>query len=484
MQYEEFRHAGHYLVDFIADYLQNVKNKPLFPDVQPSYLHALFDEGMPDGQMNLEELQKVLEEKLIPYCTHVNHPGYMGLITPSPNPAGILADFLASALNQNLGAYSIGPAAVAMELRVIRWLNDLIGFGERAGGNLTSGGMTANFIGLKLARDYTTKDKAQFEGLEKKWVAYASEERHVSLDKAADAVGIGRNYFRTIPTDEQYRIRIDLLEEAIAGDKQKGLQPICIIGLAGTTNLGAVDDLRKLSQIARRESCWLHIDAAYGGGMLLSEKYPGLLNGIELADSVTIDPHKWFYAPLDAGAILVKDHNRLTASFGMEPAYLSDQTQEKQERYQFYVHGFEQSKRFRSLKVWSSFQHYGKKQIGEWIDNNVAQARYLHDLASADERFDSATTPMMSAICIRYKTPQFSEAQNKTLHHEVSSRIEKGGQFWFASTSMKGKTWFRINPVNIYTTLAHMNSLFELLKQTCEEVEGEMKKDVNVTLQH
>src|SRR5207248_5692427 len=152
MQYEEFRHAGHYLVDFIADYLQNVKNKPLFPDVQPAYLHDLFDEAMPDEQISLQRLQEIIEEKLIPYCTHVNHPGYMGLITPSPNPAGILADFLASALNQNLGAYSIGPAATAMELRVLRWLNDLVGFGPDSGGNLTSGGMTANFIGLKLAR--------------------------------------------------------------------------------------------------------------------------------------------------------------------------------------------------------------------------------------------------------------------------------------------------------------------------------------------
>ena len=484
MQYEEFRHAGHYLVDFIADYLQNVKNRPLFPDVQPAYLHSLFEEAMPNDPQSLQQLQQLIEEKLIPYCTHVNHPGYMGLITPSPNPAGILADFLASALNQNLGAYSIGPSATAMELRVIRWLNDLVGFGEGAGGNLTSGGMTANFIGLKLARDYTSKDKAQFEGLERKWTAYVSEERHVSLDKAVDAVGVGRNYLRTIATDENYRIRIDLLEDAITKDKQKGLQPICIIALAGTTNLGAVDDLRKLHEIASRESCWMHVDAAYGGGMLLSEKNPGMLDGIELADSITIDPHKWFYAPLDAGAVLVKDHKRLTASFGMEPAYLSDQTPEKQQRYQFYVHGFEQSKRFRSLKVWSSFHHYGKKQIGEWIDNNIEQARYLHKIASADERFESATFPMMSAICIRYKTPELSEAQNKALHHEVSSRIEKGGQFWFASTSMKGKTWFRINPVNIYTTLAHMNSLFELLKQTCEEVEQEMKKSVGVTLQH
>ena len=263
MNYDEFKEAGHYLVDYIADYLQNVSNKALFNPVEPSYLYDMFDENIPDSPKSLFEIQKLLQEKLIPYCTHVNHPGYMGLITPSPNPAGILAEFLASALNQNLGAYSIGPSATTIELRVIRWLNDLIGYDENAGGNLTSGGMTANFIGLKLARDYGTDDAAQFEGMKQGCVAYVSEERHVSLDKAADAVGIGRNNLRTIPTNDKYQIRIELLEEAIKKDKEQGLQPICIIGLAGTTNLGAIDDLETLSKIANRENCWFHADAAY-----------------------------------------------------------------------------------------------------------------------------------------------------------------------------------------------------------------------------
>src|SRR5204862_1605280 len=144
------------------------------------------------------------------------------------------------------------------------------------------------------------------------------------------------------------------------------IQPLCIIGLAGTTNLGAVDDLKKLHEIAVREKCWYHIDAAYGGGVLLSKQNAGLLEGLHLADSVTIDPHKWFYAPLDAGAILVRDEKRLTVSFGIQPSYLTDQMDKKKERYNYFVHSFEQSRRFRSLKVWMSFKRYGVKQIGEW----------------------------------------------------------------------------------------------------------------------
>src|SRR6266496_6052892 len=207
MNYNEFRDAGHYLIDYIANYLQQVQDKPLFPNVEPALLYELFDERVPNEPKSLSTIQKLLEEKLMPYCTHVNHAGYLGLITPSPNPAGILGDLLAAALNQNLGAYSIGPSATAMELRVIRWLNDLVGYDDKAGGNLTSGGMTSNFIGLKLARDYSTDDSAQHDGMREGWVAYVSEERHVSLDKAADAVGIGRNNLRVIPTNDTYQIR-------------------------------------------------------------------------------------------------------------------------------------------------------------------------------------------------------------------------------------------------------------------------------------
>ncbi len=474
MEYNEFREAGHYLIDYISDYLQNVNDKPLFSDVAPSFLNELFAEAIPNDPKSLDSIQKALEEKLVPYCTHVNHPGYMGLITPSPNPAGILGDLLAAALNQNLGAYSIGPSATAMELRVIRWLNDLVGYDDKAGGNLTSGGMMANFIGLKLARDFTTGDTAQHEGLQGKWAVYVSEERHVSIDKSTDAVGIGRNNLRVLPTDDNYRVRLDALEDALKKDKAAGIKPLCIIGLAGTTNLGAVDDLEELHQIAVREKCWFHVDAAYGGGMLLSQKNKNILKGIQLADSVTIDPHKWFYAPLDVGAVLVKDHSRLTKSFGIQHAYLTDQSEQKEVRYQFYVNGFEQSKRFRSLKVWMSFQHYGKDKIGEWVDKNVEQANHLHDLAVNSKDFESATEPKMSAICVRY-TGDVSAEDATRLHHAVAARIEKEGNFWFATTMLKGKTWFRINPVNIHTTIQTIEALFNTLQQYCAEAAEEIR---------
>ena len=473
MDAKEFRENGHQVVDLLAEYLERIEEKRVFPDAEPRTVNQLFDEALPQEASAPDAVLREIEEKLFPYCTNVGHPGYMGLITPSPNPTGAIADLIASTINQNVGAYSIGPSAVAMERRVVRWLTDLCGYDANAGGNLTSGGMMANFIGLKLARDAVSKDRAQHDGVQQRWAVYSSEERHVSVDKAVDCIGLGRSGLRALPTDANFEVRLDALEEAVAQDRRNGIRPMCIVGIFGTTNTGAVDNVRALRAIADREDMWLHADAAYGGGMLLSHEWSMRNRGLELADSITIDPHKWFYAPLDAGAVLVKDHRRLTASFGMKPSYLTDEFDAENERYQYYVHGFEQSRRFRSLKVWMSFKRYGARQIGEWIDNNVRQAKYLYELATNDPEFEPACTPPMSAICIRYKAAGLSEADAKKLHAEVAQRVEQSGRFWISTTELKGKSWFRINPVNFRTRREHMEELFLLLRSECHEVERE-----------
>src|ERR1700733_11907442 len=211
----EFREVGHRVVDLLAEYLENIEEKPVFPDIEPATLNRFFAEQLPQDPSTAENILSELEQKLLPNCTHVGHPGYMGLITPSPTPIGIIADFICSALNQNIGAYSGGPAAVAMERRTVRWLTDLVGYGEQAGGHLTSGGMMANFVGLKLARDSVSGDRIQQQGVQERWAVYTSEERHVSVDKAVDAVGLGRAALRALPTDREFRIRFDALGATI-----------------------------------------------------------------------------------------------------------------------------------------------------------------------------------------------------------------------------------------------------------------------------
>ncbi len=474
MDISEFRETGHKLVDLLSDYLNEIEDHPLLTDTDPELIEKLFEEPIPKEGISSEQVIQELKEKLLPYTTNVNHPGYFGLITPSPTPMGILGDFIASTLNQNLGAYSIGPSAVEMEKRTVRWLCDLLGFPATAGGNLTSGGMMANFIGMKLARDWSSGNRAQHQGAIFEHRVYVSEERHVSLDKAVDAVGFGRNSLRTIATDEDFKINIDALETALKDDKKNNLVPACIIGLAGTTNTGSVDPLPVLRKIADKNNAWFHVDAAYGGGVLLSGKRMNLLKGIETADSVTLDPHKWFYAPLDAGSILVRDKRQLTLSFGIQPSYLKDDIDNK--RFQYFVHSFEQSRRFRSLKVWMSFKRYGTKQIARWIDSNIDQAEHLYKLCKDERILRPAVNPPMSAICLRFDSEKLSPSEVELLHTEVSKKIEKSGRFWISTTDLKGKLFFRINPVNFRTRLKHIDELYKILKKECLELEDKFAR--------
>ena len=473
MNIDEYRSIGHRVVDMLAEHLESIEERPLFPRVTPDECHDLFDEPMPGEGIDADSVIDELRDKLLPNTTQVTHPGYMGLITPTPLPVGAIGDFIASTINQNVGIYSLGPAAVALERRTVRWMLDLAGYGPDAGGNLTSGGTMANFVALKLARDFVSGNRAQYEGVTDKWAVYMSDQRQVSLDKAVDAVGVGRDSMRLISTNDRYEMDIDALEASIARDKAEGVRPMCIVAMAGTTNTGSIDNLRACREIADRENIWLHTDAAYGGGLLLSHEHAGRLDGLELADSITMDPHKWFFAPVDAGALLVKDAAQLTQSFGMEPPYLADDGDEGGERYSYYVHSFEQSRRFRALKVWMIFKRYGKKQIGTWIDNNIAQAKHLYERVEASAEFHAACAPVMSAVCVRYQPPEMADADEDAIgaiHHAVTKRIEQGGKFWFGTTMMKGKWYFRINPVNFRTTIATMDELFETLRKECEEV--------------
>ncbi|MEX2571710.1 MAG: aminotransferase class I/II-fold pyridoxal phosphate-dependent enzyme [Gemmatimonadota bacterium] len=465
MDLHEFRETGHHLIDLLADHLESVEDRPVFPKVEPRQLYELFAESIPQDTADLPAVLAELEKKLLPYIAQVNHPGYFGYITPSPTPVGILADLITSALNQNVALYAIGPSAVALERRTVRWLTDLVGYGDEAGGNLTSGGTMANFIGLKLARDWASGDRAQHEGVRDRWTVYTSEERHVSVDKAVDSIGLGREQLRIVPTDDRFRTSIGALEQAIENDRATGFRPMCILGMGGSTNTGAVDPLRELRRVADHHDMWLHVDAAYGGGMLLSRDYPDILDGIALADSVTIDPHKWFYAPLDAGAILVREERRLTHSFGMRPAYLTDKMDPEEVRYDYFVHGFEQSRRLRALKVWMSLKRYGARQMGAWVDANVGHARRLFELAAQEPDFEAAVEPPMSAVCLRYAPGGAGEEELERLHANVARRVEESGRYWISTTRLKGRTYFRINPVNFRTRTEHVEGLFELLKE-------------------
>ena len=305
---EQHRLLGNAVTRIITDHVADLATRRVTPEATPGELEELFDEPLPEKGIAVEEILARFRDDVAPNAMGVPSPRYFGQFNPTPLPIGVWADALSSMLNQNAGAWRNGPTSAMIEARVIRWLCDLLNYGPKSFGTLASGGSEANLIALKCARDSVAasiKDGG-VRTAKNDLVIYASEQCHYSIDKSADILGLGRDALRKIPTDDRFHIIIDALREAIARDREKGLIPCCIVGVAGTTSTGVIDPLETLAAIARDNRCWYHVDAAYGGPLAFSTHHKDKLKGIELADSITFDPHKWMFVPFSCGATLVR----------------------------------------------------------------------------------------------------------------------------------------------------------------------------------
>jgi glutamate/tyrosine decarboxylase-like PLP-dependent enzyme len=433
----------------------------------PSDLAQLFDESIPERGMPLPELMARLDAHVFDRCVNVNSPGFLGLMTNSPHAIAIVGDLIASALNQNLVLDELAPAAAAMERRTIRWLADLAGYGAAAGGHFTSGGTMATLTALKLARDVAWDDDTISRGVPAGGRIYISEERHVCFDKSVDVLGLGRNALVAIPTNDRYQVRVDLLEQALLSDRAAGRTPVAIVGIGGSTATGSVDDLTSLADIARGHGVWFHVDGAYGGAALLSDERRHLLRGIDRADSIAVDPHKWLFVPLDAGAILVKDARHLASSFDIAPVYLTAASGFSGP-LDFYRESFEQSRRWRSLKLWLVLQRVGRRGLAQWIDANCEQALLLTALAAATPGMSALCEPELGIACLRFDPGGLSEERIGALHRAVAADVVQRGRFWISPTSVKGLWAFRVNPVNLYTSHMDVRELFRDLLARCD----------------
>src|SRR4026207_41384 len=310
---EQHQLIGNAVARIVNEHVAGLATRRVTPAATPAELEKLFDEPLPEKGISLEEILARFREDIAPNAMGVPSPRYFGQFNPTPLPVGVWADALSSMLNQNAGAWRNGPPSAMIEARVIRWLCDLLDYGPKSFGTLASGGSEANLIALKCARDQvveTIKDRG-VRAAAADLVIYASEQCHYSVDKSADILGLGREGLRKIPTDDRFHIRVDALREAIAKDREAGKVPCCIVGVAGTTSTGVIDPLEELAEIAREHRCWYHVDAAYGGPLAFSPKHKNMLRGINLADSITFDPHKWMFVPFSCGATLVRDGGRV-----------------------------------------------------------------------------------------------------------------------------------------------------------------------------
>ncbi|MGE3177497.1 MAG: aspartate aminotransferase family protein [Vicinamibacterales bacterium] len=468
---ETFRALGHRLVDDLAELIAGVPAGPVTPDRSPAVIRKAFDleRPLPQDGTAPDELLARTTRLLFAHSLFNAHPRFFGYVTAPPAPIGVLGDFLAAALNANVGSWTLSPAATEIEAQTVRWIAELIGYPAGSGGLLVSGGNMANIVGFLAARaarvPWDVRAKGTREG-DRLPVAYASAETHTWIQKAADMAGLGTDQIRWIPTDGDQRMSVPQLVAALDADVAAGRLPFIVIGTAGSVSTGAVDPLQALAELCRARGLWLHVDGAYGGFAAAAPDCPPDLRELRLADSVAVDPHKWLYAPLEAGCALVRDPAALTAAFSYHPPYYHFD-----ERVTNYVdYGPQNSRGFRALKVWLALQHAGARGYQTMIGDDMALSRALADAVSAHPELE-LITQQLSITTFRYVPESLRagigqehvEQQLNRLNAELLDRIQHGGAAFVSNAVVRGRYVLRACIVNFHTELADVLALPDLV---------------------
>jgi aromatic-L-amino-acid decarboxylase len=438
-------------------------------------------------------LQAVLDEfatRIAPHTLNSYHPRVLSYFTPPPLVASIVGEVLAQWTNQGVDVWHAGPVAAFVEEEVVRWLCDLVGYDEDGFGLLASGGVMANFIALALVRDVHLRALtgasrpprgAALEGVR----VYASDQAHFSIARALDEQGFPPETLTLVPADDRFRLHAAPVAEAIARDRAAGVRPVAIAAVAGSTNTGSVDLVPELAALAAAEGLWLHVDAAYGGAARLSARDAGRVPGLHLADSVTIDPHKWFFQAYDVGALVVRDGRHLRQAFDRSPEYYRggeaavaadrdarEAADAHEGQLNFYKLGFEGTRRFRALKLWASWKHLGTSGLGRLIEQNDDVAAYLaRRCREADDLEALPDEPELSVVCLRHLPGGAAAAstlrpEDLDAHQDrLAAALERSGDGWLSTTSLGGRTWLRAGVVNYLTTEADIDRLLDTLRR-------------------
>jgi glutamate/tyrosine decarboxylase-like PLP-dependent enzyme len=422
-------------------------------------MEALFNEPPPEQGMDFTRLLADVRDKILHHALRPNHPRFLAFIPSAPSFASILGDCLAGGANLFAGVWLEAAAATQIEITVLDWFKQLLGLPASTQGLLTSGGSEANLIALVAARERLTfPDRARS-------VLYASEERHWSIDRAVNIIGMGPDQLcARLPCDTNQSLRVDALEEAVKRDREAGRIPWLILANAGATNTGSIDPLAELAGLRDRHQLWLHVDAAYGWPAVLTAEGQAALAGIERADSITLDPHKWFAQTFEAGCLLVRQGDLLTQAFQMRPAYLQDVTPAEDE-INFCDRGIALTRRFRALKIWFSIKLLGLAWFRKLVAHSCALADYAQALLERNPAFEITSPRRLSIVCFRYipDRPQLSPAQTDALQIAIAEELRRTGRAFLSTTRLHGRNTLRFCLVNARTTAADVEEIVRLL---------------------
>lgn len=395
--------AGRLLAAFFDDYEQSIAQRPLVPEVDREILAGLLATPFPDKGIGVEGLFREINQKILPNSATVAHPRFLAYVLGPPNGIAPYAEAIAATINQNCNFWQLSPAASVVERAVITWLCGLFGYGDQAGGILTSGGSIATLNALTTAL-HARRPGFREQGLQtagSQLVVYTSAEAHRCVDKAAAILGIGLDNVRHVPTDDRYRMRVDVLEETIRADRAAGLEPFCVVATPGTVTSGSIDPIAGIADVCTRQDVWLHLDGAYGALFVLSERKREVFEACARADSIALDPHKLLFAPLEAGCLLVRDRTRLAQAYAFSSSYLTVEDDPLMVDYMDY--GPQLSRSFKAFKVWSALQAFGVDAFRTAIDHMLDLAQYLADLIEAAPDLELMAPVSLTAICFRIK---------------------------------------------------------------------------------
>lgn len=448
--WESVRKLSHDMIDDVIDYLQNVRNRPVWQSIPQHTKSLLSEASLPNHSTPLTDVYKTFEEHILPYTKGNIHPRFWAWVQGTGTITGVLADMLASAMNPNV---TIGEqSAVYVDTQVIDWCKEMMGFPDTSSGMLVSGASMANTTALVVARN-TMIPSVREKGLEsliKKPVIYASAETHSCITKAVEVTGIGSENLRKIEVDDQYRIQTDKLIDAIESDLSSGHMPYCIVANAGTVNTGAIDDLQQIESICKKYNLWFHVDGAFGALAKLVPSYFDQLKWIEKADSVAFDLHKWMYMPYEVACVLIKDKAMHQKSFYIQPSYLLNHERglaagpESLNNY-----GIELSRGFKALKVWMSIMENGIDKYKEQIEKNILQAKYLADLINKNEELSLLAAVPLNIVCFRFEpeTGMHIGTLNQ-INKEIVMSLQEQGIASPSSTILDGKYAIRVAITN------------------------------------
>ena len=466
---ESLQKLSAHATDLVLEYLTTINERPVRAENHAGKTLAAIDtelssEGRPLDQI-LNDCRTIID-----LSRHNGHPRFFGYVASPSTPVGAYADLIASALNANITCWRSGPAGTELERMVVRWLGALINYDRDAKGLLTSGGSMANMIALLIAHRRKSGVDTSRHGL---WnsgppmTLYASEEVHLSIAKAADILGFGRDQVRVIACDERQRMRVDLLRQKIEADRREGLRPFSIVATAGTVNTGAVDPLMEIADVAAQFDLWCHVDGAYGAPGSLDERKKHLFAGLERADSVSLDPHKWLYVPVDAGCLLFRDTHAARAPFSTDEAdYIKTHGYTDEEAFAFWDYGVELSRRFRALKVWMTLQYYGSRRIADAISEDIDLAVYLGEVVSNANDFELLAPVELSICCFRYVPERsLSDAELDQLNERIMELVQKGGRAYLSNATVNGKFALRACITNFRTTKADIDETIAAVRE-------------------